>query len=94
MGKYDQHISVRLTREERAQYDRLLRFYNAVSSSPSKAFKLLLRRLVKDMEEQAMKVYAINRDFDPPVIEHGPHTTSIASEEEFLERDNQDTWTE
>lgn len=84
------NLSVRLTREEQVVYDRVLRYYNVVSDSKSKSFKLLLARLGAEVSRELEKAYYLNRDFEPPTIEHGSPTETVDSEDEFFGKESED----
>ncbi len=93
MREYSNGFSVKLTDEEQASYERVLSYYKAVDPSRSKAFRLLLRALELEISRQSQKAYWSNTEFDPPRAEPS-HDVTISSEEEFLEREAKDTWTE
>lgn len=91
MRKYSNSLSVKLSDEEQSSYERVLRHYNAVNPSQSKAFRLLLRHLELEISRQSERAYCSNMEFDPPRMDPS-HDITIGSEEEFLERESKDTW--
>jgi hypothetical protein len=74
LKRYVKTLSVRLSEEDSRLYAKILSFYNAVTLSRLKTFRLLLKRRDHAIEEKLQREYWAQEEIEAPVEEPGEVT--------------------